>query len=59
MIDNPPLQLITPLTNANNLFATGRRPVSALEEPVIIMTTYEIEAMLRKENGKASVPLIC
>lgn len=52
---NEPLQGATP-TNASNLFAIGRRPASATEEPTIFMTRSEVETMLTREKEK---PLVC
>lgn len=40
------------------LFPVGRRPVTAAEDPMVLMTRSEAEVMLRKENEKDSMPLI-
>lgn len=49
---------VTPATNDDNLSSVGRRPVSATEEPVVLIPRSEMEAMLGKEKEKASVSLI-
>lgn len=47
------VQGVTPATNDYNIATTDRRPTSAAEDPVILMTRSEVEAMLKEENEKA------
>lgn len=56
IIDDP----IQGVTHANfgNLFATGRRPLSAIYEPMVFITRFEVEAMLRREKEQASISSI-
>lgn len=57
MIDDP-AQGVT-LANVDILSATGRRSVSAAEEPIVFMALSKVEAMLRREKRKAHVSSIC
>lgn len=43
MIINDPVQGVILATDADNLSVVGRRPVIAIEEPVIFMSRSEIE----------------
>lgn len=51
MIEEP-MQRVTP-ANAVNL-SDARQTFSAAKEPIVFMTCFEVEAMLKKENEKAS-----
>lgn len=42
------------LTNVDSISITGRRPVNTAGEPQAFMTRTYVEAMLRKEQEKAS-----
>lgn len=43
------------LLNIDKLSATSRRPDSVVEERIVLMTRFEVEAMLGRENEKAFV----
>lgn len=49
---------ITLTRNANNLSATGKRPINAAKEPVLFMTRSKLDDMLGKEKEKALVSSI-
>lgn len=49
---------VTP-TNADNPFAASRLPIKPIEEPIVFITRYEVEAMLKGEKEKASILSIC
>lgn len=53
-ITNESIQGATPI-NAND-HSVARRPASVVEEPINFMGCSEVEAILRKEKEKASVP---
>lgn len=54
IIDDP-VQGNTTATNADKLSTPNRRPMNVVEESVVFIIIFEVEAMLRKEKAKASV----
>lgn len=46
------LQGVTPTSNAENLSNTSRRSVSVIEERIVFMTRYIVDAMLKKEKKR-------